>query len=309
MGVILSGIAFLLSYYTCVLYVRTAGTDVDYTDTMRSAMGTGGYVFGMMAFIVNLIVPVILFMQLMPQALYPVILTGIDAATGETTDTVDLDINWGEFSYTWTVVIVLVLEFVMTLRRDLEIYIKLNTLGVLGIIILLIYVFITGMISISKTTYTTSADDYADYLAQKAIDPSTPYVAYIQLFASGYARLMGILGGGFYFHNISLPVIARNPNPKTNERDLFIGYFLVFVTYVTFGVVGYLGYSGEHYISRWVDGAINQNCLFMYPINAETWEVIPATIVRFSVFLHITTVNALLFACERAQILLLFTGN
>ena len=100
----------------------------------------------------------------MPQALYPVILTGIDAATGETTDTVDLDINWGEFSYTWTVVIVLVLEFAMTLRRDLEIYIKLNTIGVLGIIILLIYVFITGMISISKTTYTTSEDDYADYL-------------------------------------------------------------------------------------------------------------------------------------------------
>ena len=47
----------------------------------------------------------------------------------------------------------------------------------------------------------------------------------------------------------------------------------------------------------------------MYPIAPEGWRVWVATFVRFSVFLHITTVNALLFACERAQILLLFTGE
>ena len=120
---------------------------------------------------------------------------------------------------------------------------------------------------------------------------------------------MGILGGGFYLHNISLPIIARNPNPKTNERDLFIGYFMVFVTYVTFGVVGYLGFSAEAYKPRWKDGAIQENCLFMYPIAPDGWQAWVATFVRFSVFLHITTVNALLFACERAQILLLFTGE
>ena len=129
--------------------MRTAGTDVDYTDTMRSALGRGGYVFGMIAFIVNLLVPVILFMQLMPQALYPVILTGIDAATGDTKDSVSTDVDWSEFSYTWTVVIILVLEFIMTLRRDLDIYIKLNTIGVFGIIILMVYVLITGIYSIT----------------------------------------------------------------------------------------------------------------------------------------------------------------
>ena len=133
-------------------------------------------------------------------------------------------------------------------------------------------------------------------------------MAYVQLFASQYARLMGILGGGFYLHNISLPIIARNPNPKTNERDLFIGYFMVFFTYVCFGIVGYLGFSAENYRGAWKDGAIQQNCLFMYPI-AEGWRAGVATFVRFSVFLHITTVNALLFACERAQILLLVTGQ
>merc|ERR1712226_706019 len=112
----------------------------------------------------------------MAQALYPVILTGIDQSTGETTDTVDTTVNWSSFSYTWTCMIILVLEFVMTLRRDLAIYIKLNTIGVLGIIILLIYVFVTGMISISKTSYTTSLDDYNDYLARKVVDPNTEFM-------------------------------------------------------------------------------------------------------------------------------------
>jgi len=119
------------------------------------------------------------------------------------------------------------------------------------------------LIAISKTDYTTSKSVYNEYLAQKLIDPDTPYMAYISLFASQYASLMGILGGGFYLHNISLPIIARNPNPKTNERDLFVGYFFVFFTYVSFGVIGALGFSGETYVDRWEDGAIQQNCLFM----------------------------------------------
>jgi len=67
---------------------------------------------------------------------------------------------------------------------------------------------------------------------------------------------MGILGGGFYFHNLAIPVIKKNPNPKTNNRDLFIGYFLVFMTYIMFGVVGYLGFLGPKYVDYRTDGVI-----------------------------------------------------
>ena len=187
----------------------------------------------------------------MAQALYPVILTFIDLATDSTDETISTDVDWSSFSYTWTCMIILVVEFVMTLRRDLDIYIKLNTVGVLGIIILMLYILVTGLAGIAQTDYTSSKDVYADYEQKIAQGEHPTYLAYISLFGSGYNRLMGILGGGFYLHNISLPIIARNPNPKTNERDLFIGYFMVFVTYVTFGVVGYLGFSAESYKPRW----------------------------------------------------------
>jgi len=35
------------------------------------------------------------------------------------------------------------------------------------------------------------------------------HMALVSLSGSNYAPLMGILGGGYYFHNISLPVIRN----------------------------------------------------------------------------------------------------
>lgn len=68
--------------------------------------------------------------------------------------------RWNEFSYTWTCVLILVIEFLVTLKRDLTLYIKLNTIGVAGIIILGLFILVTGLTGISKTEYTTSQTKY-----------------------------------------------------------------------------------------------------------------------------------------------------
>lgn len=148
LGCILTVAAFLLSYATCWIYVQTAGKDIDYTITMRKAMGPCGYVFGMASFIINLLVPVILLFQLQAQSLAPILLAITNLSES---DSLDTSVNWDSFSYTWTCVIILVLEFIITLRRDLEIFIIMNTYGVLGIIILFCYLMTTGFISISQT--------------------------------------------------------------------------------------------------------------------------------------------------------------
>lgn len=54
-------IAFLFSFYTCLLVMKTAGNDVDYTDTLRKGFGHPGYLVGMVCFIINFSVPIILF--------------------------------------------------------------------------------------------------------------------------------------------------------------------------------------------------------------------------------------------------------
>ena len=38
-GILLCFIAFMLSYYTCWMVIKTAGNDIDYTDTLRRIFG------------------------------------------------------------------------------------------------------------------------------------------------------------------------------------------------------------------------------------------------------------------------------
>ena len=68
----------------------------------------------------------------------------------------------------------------------------------------------------------------------------------IILTSDGYPHLLGILGGGYYLHNISLPIYRNSKNPENNIRDVFIGYFLVFLSYTICGVLGYIGFSSKY---------------------------------------------------------------
>lgn len=79
---------------------------------------------------------------------------------------------------------------------------------------------------------------------------------------------MGILGGAFYFHNISLPVIRNSTNPDKNVRDVFIGYVLVLITYLTCGILGVYGFTGSAFEKREpVTNYIEQNCLNMFGVD------------------------------------------
>ena len=131
-------------------------------------------------------------------------------------------------------------------------------------------------------------------------------MAYITLASSSFPPLMGILGGGFYFHNISLPVIRNSRNPENNVRDVMIGYVLVLITYIICGSLGYFGFVGSAFESKNPMGpkGIEQNCLLMFSSTS-----LLGTFMRLCAFLQLLVVNALIFACERAQILLLVTGK
>ena len=56
--------------------------------------------------------------------------------------------------------------------------------------------------------------------------------------------LMGIMGGGFYYHNMSIGIIENAQYPEKNTRNIFIGFVLVFLTYSVIGVMGVYGFVG-----------------------------------------------------------------
>ncbi len=94
---------------------------------------------------------------------------------------------------------------------------------------------------------------------------------------------MGVLGGGFYFHNIALSVCKNARNPENNVRDVFLGYFATFMTYVICGTLGTYGFTGSHFEEKLKEpelkGLIAQNSLDMFSVKNSI-----ATFIRFCAF-------------------------
>ena len=247
LGIALTIVAFAFSFYTCYLVIMTAGNDIDYTETLRKHFGKAGWLVGMICFIFNFAVPILIFFQLLSSNFYPILLCIIGLIQGKDYETVSLKPDWSEFSYTWTCVIILVITFLMTAPREVKIYNKINSFGVVFIVIIIIFQLGVGIYSITNTDYIYSKSEYEDYLAEKKVDPDTPYVGYISMVSGQFAPLMGILGGGFYFHNISLSVIRNARHPENNLRNVFLGYVATCLTYIMCGTLGYYGFIGSKF--------------------------------------------------------------
>lgn len=94
--------------------------------------------------------------------MYPVILFFIQLAGGESRK-ITHDIDFKNFSYTYTCFIIFAIVFAMTAPRDVSIYNKINSFGVLFIAIIIIFTSGVGIYSMTNTDYTTDADKYEEY--------------------------------------------------------------------------------------------------------------------------------------------------
>jgi hypothetical protein len=62
---VITFILFIISFYTCYLVLKVAGNDIDYTETLKKYFGKKGWIFGMVVFIGNLFIPIIIYFQLL----------------------------------------------------------------------------------------------------------------------------------------------------------------------------------------------------------------------------------------------------
>ena len=68
----------------------------------------------------------------------------------------ELKPSWNEFSYSWTCVFVFVLSFVMVLPKDMSVYNKINSIGMIFFLMVIISIFVVGIDSMLTTDYTHS---------------------------------------------------------------------------------------------------------------------------------------------------------
>jgi len=137
--------------------------------------------------------------------------------------------------------------FLMTSFRNLSIFYKISSYGVIFISIIVSAIIFMGFYSIANTSYIYTPTEMADLPTDSGC-----YYGYISLSSKSFPPLMGIMAGGYYFHNVSLPVLKTSLHPENNHRDVFIGYFAVFVTYTICGVLGYYGFTGSEFSSYYL---------------------------------------------------------
>ena len=249
----------------------------------------------MACFILMFYVGIILFWQVLSQSLYPIVLFAMGSD-----QSIEMKTDWSQFSLSYTCLIVLMIVLVMTAPRDTMYIKRVNALGVLFVSIFVLFVTINCFIQMRTTKYVYTEKAYAETLN----DPSISYTAYIPLAGPKFMPLVGILGGGFYLHNMSLSFVQIAEKPEHNTRNIFIGFVLVFLTYTLIGVTGVYGFTGSAFAEFNPSvSLIKENCLNM--MSSDSYV---ATFIRTCIICQLLSVYTLLFGLLRSQILLFYAG-
>jgi len=112
---------------------------------------------GMIVFILNLCIPIIIYFQLLAQNMYPIIM----AIAGIKRD-ISTSLDFSEFSYSYTCIIIMVVLMGMTAIRQLGFFVKFNTFGVIFVLLIMTFIVGTGITGFTTTHYTFTQPDNPD---------------------------------------------------------------------------------------------------------------------------------------------------
>ena len=107
--------------------------------------------------------------------------------------------------------IVFLIVFAVVSKKDMSIFVKIATVTVVFTFVIVIFDFSVGIYGISKGGYTFRM--YRDNTNDDDAHPIPSKTAEILMFGGAYNNLLGILGGGFYAHNVSLPIYRNTKHP------------------------------------------------------------------------------------------------
>jgi amino acid permease len=245
----------------------------------------------------------------MCQMLYPLVLAVYSWISG-TSPVYYANPTFAHFSMNYCAAALAIVLIWICSKKDLSMFMRIGSLGVVFIMGFVLYIVYNFFYAVDTTTYSLGTATQSD-----ATDWSLPNRTLV-MFNSNFGPLAGILCAGYYLHTCALPLLRSSKNPEKSNRDLFIGYFLVFVSYAICGVLGYIGFMGvefsQYFISVQGDkdlhGQINQNCLNMFDYNSVIGFVLRTFIfmVVFStypllVYFEMTCINLLFFRDKKVS--------
>ena len=151
-----------------------------------------------------------------------------------------------QYSSSYCAILIFVALMLICAKKDLTIFMKVGSIGVIFVFMLIIFIIWTGIVAFTNTDYVVSSDD------QEYTTDWTESLRTLVFVDSNFSPLAGILGLGYFIHQCSLPIVRSAANPEKVDRDVFLGYFFVFLSYITIGVLGYIGFLGTDFTEYFV---------------------------------------------------------
>ena len=142
------------------------------------------------------------------------------------------------YSQTYIAIFLFLAVTLICLQTDLSFFMKVSSAGVIFIIMLIGFIVKTGIVASTNTDFVTGTSEEAKQ------DNFETDIRTLTLVNSNIGPITGVLCAGYFLHVIGVPILRNAKEPQNNDRDLFLGYFFVFISYLTLGVLGYIGFAG-----------------------------------------------------------------
>jgi hypothetical protein len=147
--------------------IRAAGNDPEYFDTLYKYWGKWAYYCGFISTLLIMVAAVCAYFVILSQMLYFILLALIEWI-GKTRLDVVTKADFSTFSLAYMALIVFAIEFVITLKKDLTIFIKLMSFGSFFIIALILFIIGFGFYALGSTHF-----DIVGSSTPNTFDPNT----------------------------------------------------------------------------------------------------------------------------------------
>ena len=263
-----------ISCKTCLLeIIHFKMSEMDFPDAIKRILGKKWFIAYSLCSVLLLYVTGMVYFTLICNMLYPFLKYILDS-TGHSIAPMD-SIEFGQFSFQYTGIIMIVVCFFLFSLKDLKVILKFGQYGIIAIMVFFVYIIIRGFMNI----HNISTDN-------------------VKIFTYDVANLCGVFALSFFIHNIIIPIMKNNQEEDKNQRDVVLGYILTGQLYVVIGMFGTFSIAG-------VDlGDKKANTVLDY----YTPDVGTA-IIEILLFLQLLSVEPILWYVARSQFFNLIYKN
>ena len=157
LGILISFVSFLVSFYTCALIIMTAKGDTDYVFTLKKYFGMKGWYIGLIGPTILIFGAITAYFVIIVQSLYPLLVVLLKVC-GADLDYVDPNKgppywHFDTFSASWLAIGLFVVLVTISMKKDLSIFLRMGSFGAFCVTTLILFVVSYSIKSMTNTTY------------------------------------------------------------------------------------------------------------------------------------------------------------